>query len=198
MYAATNKLLLRTPVSIQRRSFRITPGVGIFGIEPLIQEALKRGEESAKYSHIKLLSSKPIHAYQSRLQDIAALWDKLKSLKSQHPDQVVTLYIKGTPTCGKGQVAREFGEAYFVDKSSNIGFWRKQVVVATLDVKSESRFWRSYNRLALNLGCPMLGLASAQKLRDRLDVISNEVQKKLREYAHWLLIVEGMTAESEL
>lgn len=176
-----------------------TSAVPLALVDPLVTYGIKKAEESYKYSHIKLLSSKPTHSYQPRKREVNKLQSLFGNLRERHPDSVVvTVYLKGQPSCGKNQVAREFGEAYYAEKMGRFqgAVPGRRLVVATLDAKSESRFWQSYYRLALELGCPMEGLASVDRLRDRLTVISHEVQKKLQQYSTWLLIIESMNAES--
>ena len=176
-----------------------TSAVPLALVDPLVSYGIKKAEESYKYSHIKLLSSKPTHSYQPRKQEVNKLRSLFGNLREQHPENVVvSVYLKGQPSCGKNQVAREFGEAYYAEKVGRFSgaVPGKRLVVATLDAKSESRFWQSYYRLALELGCPMEGLASVDRLRDRLTVISHEVQKKLQQYSTWVLIIESMNAES--
>ena len=174
-----------------------TVGPAISMIDETIS-TIKKGKELYSLANIKLVAAKPSHVYLPRNDEIKELWGKYKALRNANPpNTVVALYIKGTPACGKTQLAREFAESFF-DAYKGSVTPSKHVVVATLDLKSESRFWRSYHRLAVNINCPTQGLASANKLRDMLSVTANEVQRQLRGYTNWLLVVEGLTSHSEL
>ena len=136
-------------------------------------------------SHVKLLSSKPTHAYQPRTDEVNTIFQKIKQLQKQYPeDRVATVYIRGEQGTGKTQLAREFGEIFY--KRLQLG----KKIVATMDTKSKARFSRSYLRLGLDLKCPL----NTTQLED----IATEVQVELRHSPDWLLIVEAMTPERKL
>ena len=136
-------------------------------------------------SKVKLLTGKPTHAYQPRTKEIKEISKKIKMLLRQHQnDRVVTLYIRGREGIGKTQLAREYGEKCY----KSIMYRRK--IVATMDTKSEGRFFRSYHRLALELKCPLYSNLT-------LEVISTQAQAKMKDHP-WLLIVEAMTQERKL
>ena len=209
--------------------------------DPLIEYWLRKTEEIFhRTAYIQVLTSKPSHAYQPRIQKVREIKSAFESLRKQHPgDIVVGVYITGAPASGKTQLAREFGEEYFKDRceqgvlTTALGLsdhspilvveegWPlsetfslrtgakkivskierkvgKQIVICTLNASSESSLWRSYTRLALELGCSMSDLASvtAGEFTERLGVIANDVQKKLQGYANWLLIIDGITSKS--
>ena len=136
-------------------------------------------------SNIKILSSKPTHAYQPRTDEVKTISQKIKKFQDQYlEDRVLTVYIKGERGTGKTQLLREFGETY----NSNPTRLLRRKIVATIDTKSLSRFYRSYLRLGLDLKCPMNG---------ELDRIVTEVQSALQNYPDWMLIVEGMSLNKE-
>lgn len=155
-------------------------------LDPIaLYELLKKKEQG----NVTLLASEPHHPYQDRPEDVQNLTKKFNELSSKPYNGAVSVYIQGGPGSGKAQLAREYGKSYA--KSQNKAAKGKRVVIATLDARSPSRFWRSYVRLAIQLECPILGS------HDTLDVISSLVQRKLSEHPNWLLIVEGVNAESK-
>ena len=146
---------------------------------------------------VQILASKPHHAYQEKVEEIENIQDKFNQLKKDHgAGCVVGVYIKGSPASGKTQLAREFGERYY-EKLMNSrkfgGTSRDIAVVATIDARTPASFLRSYLRLAEDLGFPLNRYNMSGGIRDRVAVISIDVQKALAQMApNWLLIIDGI------
>ena len=155
---------------------------------------------------VKILPSKPHHAYQERhegIKEITALFDVLKSRCGA--DRVVGVYIHGAPGVGKTQLAREFGEQYYreLKNSRKVGGTSGAVaVVAMLDARTPASFLQSYLRLAEDLGFPVdryVHSAVSSKIQEHVAIISNDVQKELAKTApDWLLIVDGIDPHCKL
>ena len=170
----------------------------------------KKAEEGFTRKHIKVLPNRPTHVYQPRDGYVKLLDVRTKSLRYGRPNNVVVAaYVKGETASGKTQVAREFGEKYFEEKTveveqtmtqhvKKIVDKSKRVTVSTLYARSESAFLRSYFRLAVDLDCPLKRLNSATTEDEKLTLYQAEIQQMLRRKAHqdWLLVVDGMTMES--
>ena len=156
----------------------------------------KKAEERFTRTHIKVLPNRPTHEYQPRDEYVKLLDKHTKSLRSNE-NVVVAAYVKGDPASGKTQIAREFGEKYYEEKTK---LKRNKMTVSTLYARSESAFLRSYFRLVLDLGCPLQRLNSAHTKEEKLTLYQTEIQEKLRGNVHrdWLLVIDGMTTDSML
>ena len=139
---------------------------------------------------IKILPSKPHHAYQEDEQEITDIGAKFDKLYEQHGiNSVVCVLINGAPASGKTQLAREFGDRYY-RKLTQGG---NKAVVATLDARTPAGFLRSYLRLAENLGFPLSKYNVPGSIQDRIAHISIDVRKALAGTApDWLLIIDGI------
>jgi len=190
------------------RSFSLSPALpalsslsgsvydlAVYGAKKVTDYLWKRAEEKISQPvNIKILPSKPHHAYQERHEEIRKITAQFDELKSQSKDKrVVGVYIKGAPAIGKTQLAREFGEQYH-GKLINSRKYRRTAVVAMLDARTPASFLRSYLRLAEDLGFPVNKYnATSSKIQERVAIISDDVRRKLAERApDWLLIVDGI------
>ena len=145
---------------------------------------------------IKILPSKPHHAYQERKLEIREIEVRFDQLKRDAGSQIVGVYIEGSPASGKTQLAREFGERYYeklIGSRKVGGTLGGKAVVATLDARTPASFLRSYLRLAVDLGFPLSRYSAPDSIRNRVLLISIDVQKALAEMApNWLLIIDGI------
>ena len=205
-HVLTTERIVVPPISA--RSFGLTSNLSV--VDPTTVAAVigvKKGadylEETFRRSSedVKILPSKPHHAYQEKeleIRAVEAIFDKF--CKDHGANSVVGVYIKGGPASGKTQLAREFGELYYrkltrdSPESRNIGGTSgNRAVVATLDARTPASFLRSYLRLAEDLGLPLSKYNMSGSIRDRVEVISIDVQKALvRTAPNWLLIIDGI------
>ena len=176
--------------SISSRNFSLTSSLSAVGVEQTLKHPLS----------IRILPSKPHHAYQKRELEVRNIQARFDELKKDHGGNcVVGVYVEGGPASGKTQLAREFGEWYFkrLTVARNIG--GTTAVVATLSTRSPDSFLRSYLRLAEDLGFPLNKYNMPGNVRDRVRLISIDVQKALAETApNWLLIIDNMDPGSKL
>lgn len=156
-------------------------------------DCVKKVEESPV--GIKILPSKPHHAYQEDEQEITDIGAKFDKLYEQHgTNSVVCVLINGAPASGKTQLAREFGDRYYRKLIQNIGGASgNKAVVATLDARTPAGFLRSYLRLAENLDFPLSRYNVPGNIQNRIAHISIDVRKALAGTApDWLLIIDGI------
>ena len=193
--------------SISVRSFGIASNLSAADPTTLVAAyGVKKGADYVQETFkspvgIKILPSKPHHAYQGKeleIRDIEARFDTL--YKDHGANSVLGVYIRGGPASGKTQLAREFGERYYrklthdSPESRNIGGTSgNKAVVATLDTRTPASFVRSYLRLAEDLGFSLSRYNVSDSIQNRVEGISIDVQKALAEKApNWLLIIDGI------
>ena len=176
--------------SISSRNFSLTSSLSAVGVEQTLKQPLT----------IRILPSKPHHAYQKRELEIREIQARFNKLKKDHGGNcVVGVYIEGGPASGKTQLAREFGEWHFEQLTGARKIGGTTAVVATLNTRTPDSFLRSYLRLAEDLGFPLNRYNMPGNMRDRVRLISIDVQKVLAETApNWLLIIDNMDPESKL
>ena len=152
----------------------------------------KKVEETFKSSvGIKILPSKPHHAYQGKeleIRDIETRFDKLK--RDYGANRVVGVYITGGPASGKTQLAREFGEWYYKKltrdppESHKIGGTSGGIaVVATIDARTPTSLLLSYLCLSEDFSLPVKNYGVSGNIGNRVAVICVDVQKALTEKA---------------
>ena len=204
-HVLTTERIVVPPISA--RSFGLTSNLSV--VDPTTFAAVLGVKKGANYLGetfrssvgVKILPSKPHHAYQEKeleIRDVEAIFDKL--CKDHGANSVVGVYIKGGPASGKTQLAREFGERYYrklthdSPESQNIGGTSgNRAVVATLDARTPASFLRSYLRLAEDLGFSPSRYNVPGSIQNRIAGISIDVQKALARTApNWLLIIDGI------
>ena len=100
---------------------------------------------------VLMLSPKPSHAFQPRINECRQLHNKIKALSKINGGSLTqVLYITGRPGLGKTQLAREFGQQYFQKKK---GYIFRNLFVGTLNASTRSSFIHSHINLAMELGC---------------------------------------------
>lgn len=204
--SAGNNIMSPFPV----RSFSLSPvlpalsplssNLTVYLVKKVTNFLWKRAEDKISQPvNIKILASKPHHAYQERHEEIREITEQFNQLKRQcRGKRVVGVYIKGAPAVGKTQLAREFGEQYH--GKLNPRKYGRTAVVAMLDARTPASFLRSYLRLAEDLGFSVNKYnATSSKIQERVAIISNDVRKKLAERApDWLMIVDGIDPHCKL
>ena len=148
------------------RNFSLSPALS--GVDNVVEYGLKKGvnyvwkrlEETIKDPiDVKILASRPHHAYQERRDEIGEITAQFDELRSRcGRERVVGVYIEGGPAVGNTQLAREFGEHYHrkLKNSRNVGGTSGEIaVVAILDARTPASILRSYLRLVEDLGFPV-------------------------------------------
>lgn len=97
----------------------------------------KKAEERFTRTHLKVLPNRPTHEFQPR-DEYVKLLDKHTKTLSSNENVVMAVYVKGDPASGKTQIAREFGEKYYEEKTKLKP--NKITTVSTLYARSESAF----------------------------------------------------------
>ena len=108
-------------------------------------------EINSKVESFCNLTFKPSHEIIIRHNEVARITKKMEELEDRSDGAVSTIYLSGTPGCGKSQIARQLGQEFFSRRS------RKSepsglVFVATLDAESLETLADSYIALAKKLG----------------------------------------------
>ncbi len=130
----------------------------------------------------------------AEIDEIDGIFEKLQN---RHSNSVVSIFMLGTPACGKTQLARQYGERYFDGKIAQrkpLIIKKEIAIVGSLDMRNESSIWRSYSRLATDLHCEV---RAEGQLDDRLAVLIPMIQKKFQDNPGWLLIVDGVNKKSK-
>jgi hypothetical protein len=170
---------------------------GFPGDNALMQSGLDIIKERAKKEDIKLLMSKPSHEVQARKTEVGQIEDMFENLRKSCDKSVINIFVFGAPTCGKTQLAKQYGEQYYETQKQHkkkITYTKQNTIVGSLDVRNESSLWRSYSRLATDLHCKVV---PDGQLKDRLAILKARVQMKLRDNPDWLLIIDGVNDESK-
>ena len=91
----------------------------------------------------------PFHETISREKKTSEIYSEIKRLRNNNKEKVTVTYISGNPGCGKTQIARQIGEKYFDDMSSDVA----TPFVMTLDASSISSLLCSCIEFASFLKC---------------------------------------------
>ena len=145
-------------------------------------------------------SKRPPYGYRERREKIEKIAAQFEQLRNQYGGAkcVVGVYITGYPPIGKTLLAHEIGEEYQTNSGLIYG---KKPVVAMIDGRTPGSFFRSYIRLAENLGLPANHYTQFThgNMEILLAYLSIDVLKKLGEgVPDWLLIIDGLSSECKL
>ena len=165
-----------------------------------LQEQIRVLEEEiqAKPKSFMLLPLKPSHEVTERKAEVEDVLHKLMNLQSTSEDgSTVTVYISGNPGCGKSQVARQVGEAFY-DKTVTDGNQDGSTFVMTLNAESEQSMLDSYKKFALTLGVTEYSLTSVTggdsrlSKKEQISHLKTLVSTKVQDYSTWLLILDNV------
>lgn len=140
------------------------------------------------------LPCEPAHEVIRRSNDITRLKKKMKDLEDRNQRAVSTIYISGTPGCGKSQLARQLGQEFFCTRSRDTD---DLVFVATLNAESVETLANSYITLGKYLGITEYSLTSLvtdkrEKPRETIQYLKNLIAPKIRKFSKWLLIADNV------
>ncbi|PFX24619.1 Nephrocystin-3 [Stylophora pistillata] len=142
-----------------------------------------------------ILSSEPSHEVIRRTNDIKRLMEKLKDLQDATHDQqtVSTVYISGTPGCGKTQLARQLGQEFFATSRDSHGL----TFVATINAESIETIATSYITLGKHLGITEYSLTKLETSRrerppETIQYLKLLIMKRVRKFSKWLIIADNV------
>jgi len=75
--------------------------------------ALEEELKSNPKTFLGNLPTKPSHAIQQRLREVTMIPKQMEELKKSNDGEITTIYLSGNPGCGKSQIARMVGEAFY-------------------------------------------------------------------------------------
>lgn len=153
--------------------------------------ALEEELKSNPKTFLGNLPTKPSHAIQQRLSEVSMILEQMEELKKSSDGEITTTYLSGNPGCGKSQIARMVGEAFYKQVSHN-----DLVFVATINAETLETLFNSYDSLSRALGCTEFAVArittSKDSIQEKLQQFQRLVTPKIKEFSTWLLIIDNV------
>ncbi|XP_078363161.1 uncharacterized protein LOC144647256 [Oculina patagonica] len=159
-----------------------------------MQEKISALEEELKSSpktFLGKLPTKPSHVVQERSCEVATILEQMEQLKRSSNGETSTIYLSGNPGCGKSQIARMVGEAFYKQASDS-----DVVFVATLSAETLETLFNSYDSLSRAFGCTEFAVGrittSKDSITEKLEQFQRLVNPKMKEFSSWLLIIDNV------
>ena len=160
-----------------------------------LEEQVKALEEEIKGQPVSFcnLPAEPSHETVARASEVTLILQELENLKQEYDDKddVTTVFLSGSPGCGKSQVARQVGKHYHENIKEN-----EAAFVATLNAENIDTVLESYMKLASLVGCSDYSMSNSaiQNLgkKEKLTLLKSLITAKARRYFHWLIIVDNV------
>ena len=159
-----------------------------------LREKLSALEEelySESKTFLGYLPDKPSHVIQERQSEVSMILKHMKELKTNSNGEITTVYISGNPGCGKSQIARMVGEAFYQHISSD-----ELAFVATLNAETLDTLFNSYDSLSRALGCTEFAVGristSNDKIEEKLEQFQRLVTPKMKKFSSWLIIIDNV------
>ena len=155
-------------------------------------ETLTHEINSKVESFCILTSCKPSHPIIRRVNDVTRIMKKLDELQNDSKGVISTVYLSGSPGCGKSQIARQVGQEIF-DKR-----WREGedlTFVATLNAETLDSLAKSYCSLARHFGITDNALANLEASRnvpEKIEYLKTLIFSKTKQFSNWLIIVDNV------
>ena len=153
--------------------------------------ALEEELKSNPKTFLGNLPTKPSHTIQQRLCEVSKILTQMEELKKSSDGEITTTYLSGNPGCGKSQIARMVGEAFYKQVSHS-----DLVFVATLNAETLETLFNSYDSLSRAHGCTEFAVAgittSKDSIQKKLEQFQRLVTPKMKEFSTWLLIIDNV------
>ena len=149
-------------------------------------------EINSKVESFCILTFKPPHPIIRRVNDVTRIMKKLDELQNDSKGAISTVYLSGSPGCGKSQIARQVGQEIF-DKR-----WREGedlTFVATLNAETLDSLAKSYCGLATHFGITDNALANLEASRnvpEKIEYLKTLIFSKTKQFSNWLIIVDNV------
>ena len=151
-------------------------------------------EINSKVESFCNLTFKPSHEIIGRSNDVKRIMTKMHDLDNGSNGAVSTIYLSGSPGCGKTQIARQIGQEFFTresDKSEGLTF------VATLNAETLETLVDSYISLAKQLGITEYSLTNLATTRvnspkETIQHLQCLILPKIQQFLKWLIIVDNV------
>lgn len=166
----------------------------------LVDQLLKEQEKSSALEEelhaepktfLGNLPAKPSHVIQERQSEVSMILKHMEELKTNSSGEITTVYISGNPGCGKSQIARMVGEAFYQHISPD-----ELAFVATLNAETLDTLFNSYDSLSRALGCTEFAVGristSNDKIEEKLEQFQRLVTPKMNKFSSWLIIIDNV------
>lgn len=153
--------------------------------------ALEEELNSEPKTFLGNLPAKPSHVIQERQSEVSMILKHMDELKTNSNGEITTVYISGNPGCGKSQIARMVGEAFYQHISPD-----ELAFVATLNAETLDTLFNSYDSLSRALGCTEFAVGristSNDKIEEKLEQFQRLVTPKMNKFSSWLIIIDNV------
>ena len=151
-------------------------------------------EINSKVESFCNLTFKPSHEIIRRSNDVKRIMTKMHDLDNRSNGAVSTIYLSGSPGCGKTQIARQIGQEFFTresDESKGLTF------VATLNAETLETLADSYISLAKQLGITEYSLTNLATTRvnspkETIQHLQCLILPKIQQFLKWLIIADNV------
>lgn len=138
------------------------------------------------------LTFKPLHQIIERSSDVRRIVKKMEEIEIGSNGVVSTIYLSGTPGCGKSQLARQIGQEFFSSRSHD-----GPAFVGTINAETLQTIGDSYILLAKQLGIAedtltVLAIAVAERPKETVNHLKELILPAVRKFSTWLIIADNV------
>ena len=140
------------------------------------------------------LPFKPSHQIVKRTNDVSRILTQMQKLEDGCKGVVSTIYLSGSPGCGKSQIARQIGQEFFRTSSDESN---GQTFVATVNAETLETLVDSYITLAKQLGVTeytltQLATSKDSSPKETIHHLKSLIFPKMRQFFKWLIIADNV------
>ncbi|XP_022791285.1 uncharacterized protein LOC111330651 [Stylophora pistillata] len=151
-------------------------------------------ELNSKVASFCHLPFKPSHQIVKRTNDVARILTEMQKLENDCKGVVSTVYLSGSPGCGKSQIARQIGQEFFTTSSDESD---GETFVATMNAETLETLADSYITLAKQLGVTEYTLTQLATWKDSspketIQHLKSLIFPKMRQFCKWLIIADNV------
>ncbi|KAL9958275.1 hypothetical protein ACROYT_G035271 [Oculina patagonica] len=154
-------------------------------------------EVNSKLESFCSLALSPPHEIIRRSKDIQRITKKMEELCDCNIGAVSTIFLSGSPGCGKSQLAGQIGQEFFSTRSLS----EDLTFVATLNAESIETLADSYLTLGKQLGITeytltALETSKREKPSETIQHLKRLILPKTQKFSRWLIIADNVHALS--